>query len=110
MKGTNYLLAVTTAKDEVTGDVKPLYAFPVQVCKATQDTHVKFEVAAPSGVKREQKWLDPATGEIVTNDQCPRGIFVSEGDFRAIDKDAIAAIDAENKISTMVVEGRRDLN
>jgi non-homologous end joining protein Ku len=109
MRGDNYLLALTTTTDEITGDVKPLFAFPVQVCKATEDKAVKFEVAAPSGAKREQKWLDPATGEIVTNDQCPRGIYVGDT-FRPIDPEAIKAIEAENKITTMVAEGRRDLN
>lgn len=108
MKGDNYLLALTTTKDEVTGEIKPLFAFPVQVCKATEDKGVKFEVAAPSGAKREQKWLDPATGELVENSQCPRGVYVGE-DFKPIDPEAIKAIDAEDKITTMVAEGRRDL-
>jgi non-homologous end joining protein Ku len=108
MRGDNYLLALTTTKDEITGDVKPLFAFPVQVCKATEDKRVKFEVAAPSGVKREQKYLDPATGEVVADSECPRGVFVGDG-FRAIDAEAIKAIDAEEKITTMVAEGRRDL-
>jgi non-homologous end joining protein Ku len=69
MRGDNYLLALTTTTDEVTGEIKPLFAFPVQVCKATEDKSVKFEVAAPSGAKREQKWLDPATGELLADEQ-----------------------------------------
>lgn len=108
MKGTNYLLAVTTTTDEITNEIKPLFAFPVQVCKASQDNSVRFEVAAPSGVKREQKWLDPATGEIVTNDECPRGVFVGD-EFRPIDKEQIDAINAEEKLTTMVVQGRVSL-
>lgn len=104
MRGDNYLLALTTTTDEVTGEVKPLFAFPVQVCKATEDKAPKFDVAAPSGAKREQKWMDPATGELVEDADCPRGVFVGE-EFRAIDPEAIEAINAETKITTMVALG-----
>lgn len=108
MRGDNYLLALTTTTDEITNEVKPLFAFPVQVCKATEDKAVKFEIAAPSGAKRQQVYLDPATGEIVADADCPRGIFVGD-EFKPVDAEAIAAIDSENKITTMVAMGNAPL-
>jgi non-homologous end joining protein Ku len=109
MRGDNHVLAVTTTKDEVTGNTIPLFAFPVQVCKATQDTHPKFEVVAPSGQKRVQQYVDPATGEVLANGDELRGVFVGDV-FKPIAQEAIDAIDAEEKITTMVVEGTKPLN
>lgn len=98
------ILAVTTTIDEVTGQTKPLFAFPVDVVKATSDTKSPFEVAAPSGVKRVQQYVDPITGVVVNDDECPRGVFVGE-QFKAIDADAIAEVKAGTKLDTMVVLG-----
>lgn len=104
MRGDHYLLALTTTTDDVTGEVKPLFAFPVQIAKGWDDKGVKFEVAAPSGAKRVQKFMDPATGELVEDADCPRGVFVGD-EFRPIDKDAIDTINSEEKITTMVALG-----
>lgn len=108
MRGTNYLLALTTTTDEITGEVKPLFAFPVQICKARSDDTVRFEVAAPSGAKRKQCYVDPMTGEVVEDADCPRGVFVGD-EFKPVPAEAIAAITAETKLTTMVAAGHADL-
>lgn len=109
MKATSkHLLAVTTTVDEVTNDVKPLFAFPVDVVKATEDSKSPFEVAAPSGVKRVQQYVDPVTGEVVDDGDCPRGVFIGD-EFKPIDPDALAQIKAATKIETMVNLGTTPL-
>jgi non-homologous end joining protein Ku len=110
MRGTNHLLALTTEVDEITGEVKPLFAFPVQVCKATDDAgEVKFENAAPSGAGYKTQYVDEATGEVFDYADRKRGIRVGE-DFHEIDAEAIAAIDEATKITTMVAIGKIDLD
>lgn len=106
MKGDNHLLAVTTTTDEVTGEVKPLFAFPVQVCKATQKMadEAKLSIAAPSGAERQQVYMDAATGEIVADADCPRGIRVGD-EFRPIPAEAITAAKGQ-KTNMMVAEGK----
>jgi non-homologous end joining protein Ku len=110
MRGDNALLAVTTTVDEVTGEVKPLFAMPIQVCKATEEQDVKLDVAAPSGAPRQQAWLDTATGEIVNDEDCPRGFRIGD-EFRPIDAEAWKAIGAtvKERTATMVALGYVDL-
>lgn len=109
MRGDNYLLAITTTTDEVTGDVKPLFALPIQICKGTEESKVKFDWAAPSGAPRAQVFVDSVTGEPVGPEDCTRGVRVTEDDFREIDAEEIAKIDAEEKITTIVAEGTEPL-
>jgi non-homologous end joining protein Ku len=109
MRGDNHLLALTTAVDEVTKEVKPLFALPVQVCKATDSDDVKFEIAAPSGAERKQAFIDTATGEVVDDAKCLRGIRIGE-EFKVIDPDAIEQINEATKLKTMVVLGSLPLD
>lgn len=110
MRGTNHLLALTTQTDEITGEAKPLFAFPIQVCKATDDgAEIKFENAAPSGAEYTVQYMDDATGEVFAYDERLRGIRVGD-EFKAIDADAIKAIDDATKINTMVALGKIDLD
>ena len=110
MRGTNHLLALTTEVDEITGDVKPIFAFPVQVCKATDDGgEVKFENAAPSGSTYSLQYVDDATGEVFDYADRLRGVRVGD-EFKAVDPDDIAAIDDATKITTLVALGRVDLD
>lgn len=108
MRGDNAVLAVTVSTDEITGEVKPLFAFPIQICKATDEREVKFDIAAPSGAPRKQAWLDSGTGELVDDSQCLRGVRFGD-DFKAIDPEAIKEIDNATKITTMVAQGVVDL-
>jgi non-homologous end joining protein Ku len=110
MRGDNHLLALTTTVDEISGDVKPLFAFPVQVCKATDDGgDVKFENAAPSGAEIELRRIDTATGEVFEYEDRLRGVQVGD-EFRPINAEAIDAIDDATKIKTMVALGQIDLD
>jgi non-homologous end joining protein Ku len=101
MNGDHHLLAVTTTTDEVSNEVKPLFGFPVQICKATQDVDAKFDVAAPSGAPREQVYRDTATSEVHADDECPRGVRISDDDFRVIPDEAIT--EAKGRKSNMIV-------
>lgn len=114
MKGDNHLLAVTsktiTADDDPslgTGETRtePLFAFPVQICKATEEIDVKFDIAAPSGAPRKQVYMDESTGEVVEDADCLRGVRLSETDFRVIPDEAITEVRGQ-KSNMMVVEGR----
>lgn len=107
MRGDNHVLALTVTTDQITGDITPLFAFPVQVCKATDEREVKFDIAAPSGAAREQRYADKATGELITDDQCMRGIRVGD-EFKAIPQESIDAINEATKINTMVALGNID--
>lgn len=104
VRGDNHVLAVTTTTDEVTGEVKPLFYFPVQVCKATDEREVKFDIAAPSGAPRKQVYTDSNTGEVVEDAACLRGVRIGD-EFHAIDAEAIEQINAATKIDTMVALG-----
>lgn len=110
MRGDNHLLAVTTSTDPITNEVKPLFAFPIQVCKATEaGADQQFQAAAPSGAEYDVKYVDKATGETFEYDQRLRGVRLSEDDFRAIPADSIAEIDEATKIKTMVALGHAPL-
>lgn len=101
MRGDHHLFAVTTTRDEVTGDLKPLFSFPIQVAKATDDKEVKFDLAGPSGAERKQQYIDSATGDVIGADDTQHGVRVGD-QFRQISDEDIAAIDAATKIDTMV--------
>jgi non-homologous end joining protein Ku len=110
MRGDNHVLALTTTTDEITGEVKPLFSFPVQVCKATgSEADVKFDNAAPSGAEYEIKYVDPVTGETFEYAERLRGVRVGDT-FKEIDADSIAAIEEATKVKTMVVAGKVPLD
>lgn len=110
MRGTNHLLALTTEVDEITGDIKPLFSFPVQVCKATDDGgEVRFDAAAPSGAEYKTQYVDEATGEVFEYGDRIRGIRVGD-EFKEIAPEAIEAIDDATKLTTMFALGRVDLD
>lgn len=105
MRGDNHLLALTVTVDEITGDVKPLFAFPIQVCKATDDGTSPWVNVCPSGAPTDGVLrLDPITGEAFTAADTRKGVFVGD-DFREISKDDIADIEEATKIKTMVAMG-----
>jgi non-homologous end joining protein Ku len=107
MRGDNHVLAVTTTTDEVSNEVRPLLYFPIQVCKATDDREVKFDIAAPSGAPRKQVYTDESSGEVVEDAACLRGVKVGDV-FNPIDPEAIAKINEATKIDTMIVIGTVD--
>jgi non-homologous end joining protein Ku len=117
MKGDNHLLAITTKTVTPKQDpslskgekrIEPLFAFPVQVCKATESSKSKFDIAAPSGAERKQVYLDTSTGEIVEDSECPRGVRIGD-EFRAIPTEAIT--EAKGQKSNMIVAlGKIDLD
>lgn len=110
MRGTNHLLALTTEVDDITGDIIPLFSFPVQVCKATDDGgEIRFDGAAPSGAEYKTQYVDESTGEVFEYGDRIRGIRVGD-EFKAIDEDAIKAIDDATKLTTMFALGRVDLD
>lgn len=98
-------MAVTTAVDPASGEAKPLFAFPVSIAKATTIDEAKFDIAAPSGAERKQVYIDTATGEIVEDDDCPRGVRVGDT-FRVVPKEAIDAVNGTGKDPMIVVKGR----
>lgn len=104
MRGDNHLLAVTTTADAVTGERKPLFAFPIQVCKGTDDSDILFDIAAPSGAPRTQQYIDSATGEPCEDADCQRGVRVGN-EFHAISPEQIAEIAKATKIETMTALG-----
>lgn len=110
MRGDNHLLAVTTATDEVTNEVKPLFSFPVQLCKATDDGgDVRWDNATPSGAPTAGLLrLDPVTGEAFGTDEVRKGVFVGD-EFREVPAENIDAIAEATKVKTMVVTDRIDL-
>lgn len=105
---STHQLALTTTVDEVTGEIKPLFSFPVQVCKATEsDVKTQFDGAAPSGAEYETQYVDTATGETFEYAERLKGIRVGD-DFKPIDPEAIKAIDEATKLETMVALGKVD--
>lgn len=109
MRGDNHLLAITTSVDEVTGEVKPLFGFPVQVCKATDaGGDVTFENAAPSGGEIELRRVDSVTGEVFEYADRLRGIKVGD-EFKQISAEQIKEIDEQTKVKTMVALGSLSL-
>lgn len=103
MRGDNSFLAVTTVKDEVTGEVKPLFGFPVQVCKAVEDKEPKFEYVAPSGGPVGTTYYDEGTGEPIEYED---RIATATGDLStAVPEEALEEIAKLTEDPTMVVEG-----
>lgn len=105
MRGDNHLLAVTTSTDEVTGAKKPLWSVPIQICQAVEEVKVGWDIAAPSGAKRKQQYVDAKTGEVVEDAECPRGVRLSDDDFKQIDAEDVEAINTALKSDLMLVEG-----
>lgn len=108
MRADNAFLAVTTTVDEITGEVKPLFGFPVQIAQAVDSSEPSFDIAAPSGAKRQQFYKDPVTNKEVGDDECRRGVFVGD-QFHEIPVAKLDEIKAATKITTMTVLGSMPL-
>lgn len=109
MRGDNHTLAVTVTEDEVTGEVKPLFSFPVQICKATESKEeAKIDNAAPSGGSYRTQYVDEVTGEVFEWDDRLRGVRNDET-FKAIEPDAIKQIEEATKTKMMVGLGQLPL-
>lgn len=92
MRGFHSQLTITTAVDEATGSEKPLFAFPVQICKATSSDDVRFDRADPNGFEVEQVYRSKHDGTIYENGDLVRGVRTGDS-FAVISADEIAAID-----------------
>ena len=103
MRGIHSNLVVTTAVDEATGTDRPLFAFPVQVCKATASKEVRFDTAAPSGAKAGLVYRDSLTGELLERGDLIKGVRTGDS-FQQIDADQIKAIDESLKSKEIRVE------
>lgn len=103
MRGTHNDLVITTSFDEATETEVPLLHFPIQICKATGDTDVKYDGAAPSGAEYETQYVDTATGEVFDYADRKRGIRSGDG-FIEIPEESIEAIDQETTLVDMRVE------
>jgi non-homologous end joining protein Ku len=106
MKGQHNVLALTHTEDEITGERKPLFAVPVQVCKASDSqADVKLDNAAPSGSTYSTQYVDDGTGEVFDFADRIKGVRVGD-EFKPIDAESLSAIDEATKLDTMYVLGR----
>lgn len=92
MRGTHANLVVTTTTDDATGEDRPLFSFPVQVCKATENQEVRFDRATPNGSEYSQVYRDKVTGEIFETGDLIQGVRTGDS-FTEIPKESIKAID-----------------
>lgn len=97
MRGFHSQLTITTKIDKATGDEKPLFSFPVQICKAVENVEVRFDRATPSGAAPKQRWLDEVTGEVVETSDLTHGVRTGDS-FQSIDAEQIKAIDEATKL------------
>lgn len=88
--------------------VEPLFHFPVQVVKATEDAEPKFENAAPSGGEYAVMYRDEVTGEFFEYADRKRGVRIG-GEFHEIPAEAIDQIEEQTKLPTMIVTGKAPL-
>jgi non-homologous end joining protein Ku len=103
MRGTHSNLIVTQREDDATGELKPLFAFPVQICKAVESEEIRFDRAAPSGAKVQQVYRDTVTGEILESGDLIRGIRTGDS-FQHIPEEQIKAIDEQLASKDIIVE------
>jgi non-homologous end joining protein Ku len=108
MRGDNHELALTTTVDEITGETKPLFSFPIQICKAINDpSKDALDSAGPSGAPAKQQYVDTGTGEVVEGGRTGLAKGVRVGDeFKMIDPEAVKAIDEATKVTTMIALGQ----
>lgn len=109
MRGQHANLVVTTTTDDATGEEKPLFAFPVQVCKATENNEVRFDRATPNGSEYQQVYRDKVTGEIFETGDLISGVRTGDS-FTEIPKDRIKAIDDALSSKDIKVERTVDLD
>jgi len=109
MRGTHSNLVVTTVTDEATGEERPLFAFPVQICKAVDNKEVRFDRRAPSGGEVEQLYRDSVTGEMLKSGDLIRGIATGDS-FQQIPDEQIKAIDEALASKEICVERTVDLD
>lgn len=109
MRGTHKNLVVTTATDEATGAQVPLFAFPVQICKASDDREVRLDTAAPDGSPVEQVYRNTLTGDLVERADLIKGVRSGDS-FSQIPRESLTAIDEALKSDEIVVERTVDLD
>lgn len=109
MRGTHANLVVTTTTDEATGEETPLFAFPVQVCKATENQEVRFDRATPNGSEYSQVYRDKVTGEVFETGDLIQGVRTGDS-FTEIPKESIKAIDEALSSKEIRVERSVDLD
>lgn len=102
MKGSHSQLTITTTTDEATGDVKPLFSFPVQICKATGSDDPSFDRATPHGSEYATVYRDKITGEVFEYADLIRGVRTGDS-FATIKPDQIKAIEEEVSMEDMRV-------
>lgn len=109
MRGTHKNLVVTTTTDEATGVSVPLFALPVQICKASDDKEVRLDSAAPDTLAPvTQVYKDEASGELYSRGDLVKG--VRNGDsFSQIPQEQLDLIDEEMKSDDILVERTVDL-
>lgn len=98
MRGTHTQFIVTRSK----ASGRPLFAFPLQICKGVGSTDVKFAKATPDGGKPKQRFADEVTGNIFEPQDIERGVDTDSG-FVAISDTQLASIDAEVAIEGVEV-------
>ena len=107
MKATTNTNLVLT-RDEF-GDA--LFAFPIQVVKATEEVEAKFERGSPDGnpVKGKTTLYDAVNGKVLTSGDVRRGVFkdgtfypVADAQIKEIDK--YVKIDAIEVVTTLEAE------
>jgi non-homologous end joining protein Ku len=109
MRGIHSNLIVTQTTDDATGEAKPLFAFPVQICKAVDNKEVRFDRAAPSGAQVQQVYRDSVTGEILETGDLIRGIRTGDS-FQQIADEQIKAIDEQLSSKEIVVDRTVELD
>ena len=109
MRGQHSTLVVTKTLDDATGEERPLFAFPVQVCKATENNEVRFDRATPNGSEYQQVYRDKVTGEIFETGDLIQGVRTGES-FQQIPKEQIKAIDEALSGKEITVERTVDLD
>lgn len=110
MKGDNHEFALTTVYVEETEEVKPLFSFPIQICKALDDPAkiASFDTAGPSGAVVKQQLVDTGTGEIIEAADKVKGVRLGDT-FKPIDGEAIKAVEEATKVKTMYALGKLTL-
>lgn len=117
MRGTNHHLVITTRT--ITHDedpaipagksrTEPLFAFPIQLVKATDKDESAFDLAAPSGAPYEVRYVDKGTGEDFAYADLQRGVRDGD-DFHPVSDEALRAIDENLKTDVISVVGSCNL-
>lgn len=102
MRGSHSQLTITTKMDPASGREVALFAFPVQICKATGSDDPSFDRATPHGSKYDTVYRDQTTGEIFENDDMVKGVRTGDS-FAPVSAEQIEAIEAKVSMGDMRV-------